>query len=59
MAVALIILSVVCGWLLAWHIRGILEIRSLNRQLEELEREVIWNWGCRADRKTCWNCADG
>ncbi len=29
---------VVCGYLLLQHIRSVLEIRSLNRQLEELER---------------------
>ncbi len=38
MAIALVILGVVCGWLLVQHIRNILELRSLNRQLEELER---------------------
>lgn len=38
MALALVILGVVCGWLLLQHIRSILEIRSLCRQLEELER---------------------
>lgn len=38
MAVALVILSVVCGWLLVQHIRSILEVRSLYRQLQELEQ---------------------
>ncbi len=38
MALALAILGIVCGWLLLQHIRSILEIRSLCRQLEELER---------------------
>ena len=38
MAVALIILSVVSGWLLVQHIRSILELRSLYRQLQELEQ---------------------
>lgn len=51
MAVALIILSVVCGWLLAWHIRSILEIRSLNRQLEELERGSHMELGVQSGQK--------
>ena len=38
MAVALVILSVVSGWLLVQHIRSILELRSLYRQLQELEQ---------------------
>ena len=38
MALALVVLGIVCGWLLLQHIRSILEIRSLCRQLEELER---------------------
>ncbi len=38
MAVVLVVLCIVCGWLLVQYIRGILEVRSLNRQLEELER---------------------
>ncbi len=38
MALVLAILGIVCGWLLLQHIRSILEIRSLCRQLEELER---------------------
>ncbi|MDE7225173.1 MAG: HAMP domain-containing histidine kinase [Acetatifactor sp.] len=38
MAIALAILGVVCGWLLVQHIRSILELRSLYRQLQELEQ---------------------
>ena len=38
MAAALVILSVVSGWLLVQHIRSILELRSLYRQLQELEQ---------------------
>lgn len=38
MTVALVILSMICGWLLLQYIRKVLEIRSLCRQLEELEQ---------------------
>ena len=38
MAAALIVLSCFCIWLSVRHVRGILAIRSLNRQLAELER---------------------
>jgi len=51
MAVALIILGVVCGWLLALRIRGISEIRSLNRQLEELERGSHMELGAQSRQK--------
>lgn len=38
MAVILVVLAGVCCWLLAGHIRSTQEIRSLCRQLEEIER---------------------
>lgn len=38
MVIALVILGVICGWLLVQHIRSILELRSLYRQLQELEQ---------------------
>lgn len=38
MAAALIVLSCFCIWLSVRHVRGILAIRFLNRQLAELER---------------------
>lgn len=38
MNMALVILSILCGFLLIQYIRGILEIRSIYRQLEEVER---------------------
>lgn len=38
MTVVLVILSMICGWLLLQYIRKVLEIRSLCRQLEELEQ---------------------
>ena len=38
MTVVLLILGVICGGVLIRHIRCILEIRSLHRQLQELER---------------------
>lgn len=51
MAVALVILGVVCGWLLVQYIRGILEIRSLNGQLEELERGSHMELGVQSGQK--------
>ena len=41
MIAALVILGMGCGWLLLQHIRSVLEIRSLCRQLEELERLCV------------------
>ncbi|MDE6517653.1 MAG: HAMP domain-containing histidine kinase [Acetatifactor sp.] len=51
MAVALAILGVVCGWLLVQYIRGILEIRSLSGQLEELERGSHMELGVQSGQK--------
>ncbi|MDE5892473.1 MAG: sensor histidine kinase, partial [Acetatifactor sp.] len=51
MAVVLVVLCVVCGWLLVQYIRGILEIRSLNRQLEELERGSHMELGMQSRQK--------
>lgn len=52
MAAALVIVSIICGCLAVWHIRGILEIRSLCRQLQELERGShmeLWVQGRQKD----------
>ncbi len=52
MAAALVIVSIICGCLAVWHIRGILEIRSLCRQLQELEQGShmeLWVQGRQKD----------
>ncbi len=52
MAGALVIVSIICGCLAVWHIRGILEIRSLCRQLQELEQGShmeLWVQGRQKD----------
>lgn len=51
MAIALVILGIVCGVLLAQHIRSILEVRSLGRQLEELERGSHMELGLQSRQK--------
>ena len=51
MAVISVILCIVCGWLLVQYIRSILEIRSLNRQLEELERGSHMELGVQSGQK--------
>lgn len=51
MAIALAILGVVCGWLLVQHIRNILELRSLNRLLEELERGSYMELGVQSRQR--------
>ncbi len=51
MAVALVILGVVCGWLLVQYIRGIFEIRFLSGQLEELERGSHMELGVQSRQK--------
>lgn len=38
MTAGLAVLSILCGWLLVQYTRSILEIRSIRRQLEEIER---------------------
>lgn len=42
MSIALVVLSILCGILLIQYIRGILEIRFICRQLEEVERGAVW-----------------
>lgn len=51
MAIALIVLSIVCGVLLAQRIRSTLELRSLCRQLEELERGSHMELGLQSRQK--------
>ena len=38
MTAGLAVLSILCGWLLVQYTRSILEVRSIRRQLEEIER---------------------
>ena len=38
MTAGLAVLSILCGWLLVQHTRSIREVRSIRRQLEEIER---------------------
>ncbi|MDE5747693.1 MAG: HAMP domain-containing histidine kinase, partial [Acetatifactor sp.] len=51
MAIALIVLSIVCGVLLVQRIRSTLELRSLCRQLEELERGSHMELGLQSRQK--------
>lgn len=51
MAIALVILCIVCGVLLAQRIRSTLELRSLCRQLEELERGSHMELGLQSRQK--------
>ena len=58
MIAALVILGMGCGWLLLQHIRSVLEIRSLCRQLEELERGSHMEMGVQSRQRDmlelCW-----
>lgn len=47
----LVILSILCGFLLIQYVRGILEIRSVCRQLEEIERGSSMELGAYSRRK--------
>ena len=51
MIAALVILGMGCGWLLLQHIRSVLEIRSLCRQLEELERGSHMEMGVQSRQR--------
>lgn len=51
MIVGMSIMAVVCGYLLLQQIRGVLEIRSLNRQLKELERGSHMELGLQSRRR--------
>ena len=51
MAIALIVLSIICGVLLVQRIRSTLELRSLCRQLEELERGSHMELGLQSRQK--------
>lgn len=51
MNAALVILGIVCGVLLIQHIRGIMELRSICRQLEEVERGSGMELGISSRRK--------
>lgn len=51
MAAALAIVSILCGVLLIQHMRSILEIRSICRQLEEVERGSGMELGINSRRK--------
>lgn len=51
MNLVLVILSILCGFLLIQYIRGVLEIRSICRQLEETERGSNMELGMYSRRK--------
>ena len=57
MIAALVILGMGCGWLLLQHIRSVLEIRSLCRQLEELERGSHMEMGVQSRQRDMLGCA--
>ncbi|MCI8836289.1 MAG: HAMP domain-containing histidine kinase [Ruminococcus sp.] len=51
MAVGLVIFVCLCGWLLVQHVRGILQIRSLCRQLEEIRQGSHMELGIASRQK--------
>lgn len=51
MIAALIIFMILCVWLLAQHIRSILELRSICGQLEEMERGSHMELGVYSRRR--------